>query len=368
VSVTVDQLIVKWLKNNRGDRMHWLVSMHADHFHDCVSRLQAHVRHIKRARCILCPLTEEEAEYLQNHPHVKRVEKNHRISLHFFKMNQPKQKMPWGVDLIEAKKAWKHTTGERVRVGVIDTGISFVHPDLMGNVVRCVDLSGNSRALPMDFNGHGTHVAGIIAAKNNKIGTIGVAPKAWLYGIKAFNSDGESTTANVVEALHWCINNRMHVINMSFGSSEPSELIHDAVKEAYRRGIIMVASAGNDGPNGGVDYPAKYPEVIGVGSIGKLGRISKYSSRGEGLDVLAPGEKIYSTWFDGGYKELDGTSMSAPHVTGTLALLKALRPSETAGSILKALGSYSLPMSFRSQKPGIIHVPFLLKNVRELVG
>ncbi|RPI32215.1 MAG: subtilisin, partial [Actinomycetota bacterium] len=173
-----------------------------------------------------------------------------------------------------------------------------------------------------DDNGHGSHVAGTVAAVDNDLGVIGVAPSANLYGIKVLNRSGRGTTSDIIEGMQWAIGHGMDVINMSLGTSsyvEAYEIATDAVLDA---GVVMVCSAGNSGPDEGtVGYPAAFEGVIAVAATDAADVVASFSSRGPQVDVAAPGVSVYSTTKSGGYATMSGTSMAAPHVTGTVALM-----------------------------------------------
>jgi subtilisin family serine protease len=240
------------------------------------------------------------------------------------KEDPPPQNMPWGIDRIEADAAWTETTGAGIKVAVMDTGIDLDHPDLAGNIKGNVNLI-NARKNGNDDNGHGTHVAGIIAAVNNDIGVVGVGPKIYLYGVKVLDRNGSGYLSDLIEGLDWCISNGMDVVNMSLGASLDNQSFHDVIAMAYAAGLIQVASAGNEGETGGaVLYPARYPETIAVSAVGQNADGSLYfapfSSYGADIDVTAPGVSINSTYKGGAYKILSGTSMAAPHVSGVTAL------------------------------------------------
>jgi subtilisin len=239
------------------------------------------------------------------------VEENIKVSIHA--KNQ--ENIPWGISYEGADRLWQQAPGKGsgVKVAVIDTGISRSHPDLRKRVKGGIKLA-KSRKL----NGHGTHVAGIIAASLNNKGVVGMAPEADLYDVRAFCSDGTAELSDIIRGIDWSIQNGMDIINMSFCMAEPSEALSRVIKKARAKGIKMVASAGNNG--GAVEYPAKYTGVIGVGAIDKNGSLADFSSRGSGVDAKAPGVGILSTWTQKGYKTLEGTSMAAPHVAGKLAL------------------------------------------------
>jgi subtilisin family serine protease len=204
---------------------------------------------------------------------------------------------------------------------VIDTGIDATHADLLDN------LKGGYNAINpavswADDNGHGTHVAGTIAAIDNSIGVIGVAREADLYAVKVLNRKGSGYTSDIIEGIDWAIENDMDIINMSLGSSWYSATFEAACTRAIDAGIVVVAAAGNSGPGAEtVGYPAKYPGVIGVSATDSSNVIAYFSSRGEGVDIAAPGVSIYSTYKGGAYTTMSGTSMASPHVAGVVALI-----------------------------------------------
>jgi len=244
---------------------------------------------------------------------------------------QPAETLPWGVDRIDAEKVWGITTGDPIKVAIVDTGIDLTHPDLKDNIKGGVStvlytISYN------DDNGHGTHVAGIVAAIDNEIGVIGVGPKIDLYAVKVLDRRGSGYLSDVIEGLDWAIKNGMQIVNMSFGASSYNASLEDAIKKVNAAGIVQVAAAGNSGPGDNtVSYPAKFAEVIAVTATDQTDTIASWSSRGSEVDLAAPGVDIYSTYKGSTYKTLSGTSMAAPHVTGTAALV-----------LTTAIGGYDL--------------------------
>lgn len=230
---------------------------------------------------------------------------------------QPPQQVPWGVDRIDAEYAHSAGyTGLGVKVAVLDTGIDYKHPDLDDNCYGGVNVI-NPRKSYKDDNGHGTHVAGIIAAEDNEIGVVGVAPDASLYGVKALDRNGSGWLSDIIAGLEWCVNNEMDIVNMSLGSNSDIQAFHDACDAASAK-VILVAAAGNDG--GAVDYPAAYNSVIAVSATNISDGLAYFSSYGSEIEIAAPGVNILSTYKRDGYETHSGTSMAAPHVAGTLAL------------------------------------------------
>lgn len=233
--------------------------------------------------------------------------------------SQPLQVLPWGINRVDSELSWSSTTGNGIKIAVIDTGIDYDHPDLDANVKGGVNFVRNARGFK-DDNGHGTHVAGTIAAENNGIGVVGVAPDAWLYGVKVLDRKGSGWTSDVIAGIDWSVNNGMQIISMSLGSSSNIQALQDALDNAYARGVVSVAAAGND--NGGaISYPARYSSVIAVTATDSSDNIAYFSNIGPESELAAPGVSVYSTYKDSAYRTLDGTSMATPHVTGAVALL-----------------------------------------------
>lgn len=239
---------------------------------------------------------------------------------------QPSQELPWGIVRIFAESAWEETTGSTIKVAILDTGIELDHPDLQDNIKGNVNLIKPNKSGD-DDKGHGTHVAGIVAALNNEIGVVGAGPDISLYAVKVLDKKGIGWLSDLIDGLNWCINNEMQVINMSFGSLTDNQSFHDAIIEADAAGITQIASAGNRGENGGaIEYPAKYPETIAVSAIDVYENFASFSSFGAEIDLTAPGVDIKSAYEKGEYEILSGTSMSAPHVTGVVALVLTIPP------------------------------------------
>ncbi len=231
----------------------------------------------------------------------------------------PAQVTPWGVVRIGAESAWSTYRGAGVNVAVIDTGIDLTHPDLKANIKGGINCIRPSKS-PADDNGHGTHVAGTIAALNNSIGVVGVAPNASLYAVKVLNAAGSGSYSDIIEGIDWCANNDIQVANMSLGGSSDVQALEDACIAAQQAGVIIVAAAGNS-YGGSVGYPAAYPSVIAVSATDSSNKIAIFSSIGPEVEIAAPGVAIYSTYKGGAYATMSGTSMASPHVAGTIALM-----------------------------------------------
>ncbi len=251
------------------------------------------------------------------------------------------QDTPWGVVAVQAPQVLADgDSGAGVKVAVIDTGIDYTHPDLAANYAGGYDFVNND-SLPFDDNGHGTHVSGTIAAINNTIGVIGVAPGAALYGVKVLDSQGRGSFSAFAQGLQWAVDNGIKLVNFSAGSSVDSFTMHLACDAAYQAGVSIIAAAGNDG-TGSVSFPAAYDSVLSVGAIDFFNQRATFSNYGAALDVVAPGIGVIST-YPGGYAIGDGTSMAAPHVTGVAALI--IKGGVTApAKIYSRLKSYALDL------------------------
>ncbi|ADL07261.1 S8 family peptidase [Thermosediminibacter oceani] len=275
------------------------------------------------------------------------------------------QEIPWGVKKVAAQSAWSTCRGESVRVGIIDTGIDLYHPDLKDNIKDACGILDCKNIL--DDNGHGTHVAGTIAALDNDIGVVGVAPKVEIYAVKAFDRYGRGNISNIVEALNWCLEKKVHVVNMSFGVKNRSFALRRAIEKLYKNNIVLVAAAGNTGKEDSVLYPAKYPEVIGVAALNMHDRPASFSSSGPEVDIIAPGVDIPSTYKNGGYKLMSGTSMATPHVTGAAALLLSLTrmsPQEVKSFLMDTARDLGLPKE--KQGAGLLDVSSAVSNIKKL--
>lgn len=267
--------------------------------------------------------------------------------------------MQWGVKRVNAGAAWGKTMGQGVKVGIIDTGMDYTHPDLKANYVGGYNALDPSKT-PLDDNGHGTHVAGIVGAVNDGAGVVGVAPKASLYAVKVLSAQGSGSYSGIVDGIQWAVNNKMNVVNMSLGSPSGSPAIQKAVEAAYKAGVTLVMAAGND--SGPVNYPAKYPQSIAVAASDSADKIASFSSRGPEIAVIAPGVAINSTYMGGTYKSLSGTSMASPHVAG-LAALAVAAGAKTPAAVRKALqgAAVSIGLPPSEQGAGLVDAGKLVK-------
>ncbi|MCL2047375.1 MAG: fibronectin type III domain-containing protein [Defluviitaleaceae bacterium] len=283
------------------------------------SRLNRNVRRqYRQSNFISVELTAQEFLELKASPDVDYIEIDGTVEIQSEITNI--QSVPWGIEYVGADLVHSQFSGENVRVAVFDTGIAQHEDIAIADGISFVNYSSSYD----DDNGHGTHVAGIIAALNNDYGIVGVAPEVDLYAVKVLSQSGNGNYSTIIAALEWAIDNDIDIINMSLGGTQYSQALHEAVQMAANAGIIIVAAAGNHG-NGedNITYPAKFPEVVSVGAIKSNFIAAEFSSRGSELNIVAPGANILSTTKDGEYGVLSGTSMAAPHVTGAIAILKS---------------------------------------------
>jgi len=231
----------------------------------------------------------------------------------------------YGVRMVGAPLEWNETKGEGVKVGIIDTGVDSDHVELRGRIKDGVNFSGGSKDDFEDENGHGTHISGIVAAEHNGVGVIGVAPKADLYIAKAFGEDGKTDYPAIEKSVRWLEDRKVDVINMSFSSTYTSASYRNLIADAHKRGISIICAAGNEGELGRntIGYPASYAETVAVSAVDINKNIAEFSSRGRAAEICAAGKDVYSTYLDGGYATLSGTSMACPIITGAVAILMA---------------------------------------------
>ena len=263
------------------------------------------------------------------------------------------QTHPWGIDRIDADVAHDAgETGEGAHIAIIDTGIDNTHADLSSNLGPGATFQlGAQVPAQQDDNGHGSHCAGVAAAADDGAGVVGVRTKATLHGLKAFNATGTGVSMDIAAAIDHAAAEGYHVVNMSFGAREKSQVIEDACERAYSDGLLLVAAAGNSGPcEGCVAYPAAYPTVVAVSATTRDDGFAAYSSQGPEVELAAPGDEIYSTFLLGSYASLSGTSMAAPHVSGVGALLMA--KGLTNEEARRRLGQTAEDLGLPSRKQG----------------
>ena len=290
-------------------------------------------------------------EAIQRNPNVAYIEQDMQVQAFA-------QLLPRGVNRVDGELS-STISGNgagsiNTDVAILDTGIQLSHPDL--NVYRQKTfVLGTSSA--NDDNGHGTHVAGIAAAKDNSIGVVGVAPGARLWAVKVLGSSGSGSISTIIKGIDYVTQNaaQVDIANLSLGCECTSTSLNTAISNSVKSGITYVVAGGNSGKNAASFSPANHPSVIAVSAIvdtdGKCGtngisnsygrddRLASFSNYGSIIDMAAPGVSIYSTYKGSTYATLSGTSMAAPHVAGAAALYETTHPGASPSSIANALKS-----------------------------
>lgn len=294
----------------------------------------------------------------------------------------------WGLVKINVPQAWSVTTGTTdIVVAVLDSGVNLTHEDLTeglwtnaGEIPgNGIDDEGNGKVddlrgwhfyhtwawdgekyayLPgengnvTDELGHGTHVAGIVGARfNNGLGIAGMAGGVRVMPVKVLNQRGDGWLSDVAKGIIYAADNGAQVINLSLGGEPSSQFLQEAVDYARNRGVLIVASTGNDG--GPVLYPAACEHVLAVAATNEDDVRPSFSNHGPQVDVAAPGVDIYSTWYRGNYFTKSGTSMATPHVSGLAALIWSARPALTAAQVTEIITSTALDVNSGTlQLPG----------------
>jgi serine protease len=256
--------------------------------------------------------------------------------------SDPYRSQQWDLAKMRVAEAWPKSTGAGVTVAVIDTGVDSQHPDLAANVVSGYDAVANRAGIISDGNGHGTHVAGTIAAvTGNGVGVSGVAPDVKILPVKVLSDNGSGYMSDTAEGIIWAADHGAQVINMSLGGPSKTAAVSNAVAYARSKGVTVVAAAGNDRQQGSpVSYPGADTGVIAVAATTSADSVAPYSNAGSYVDVAAPGSGIISTYptkLGQAYASLNGTSMAAPHVAAVAALLKGYQKSLTPDQVESAL-------------------------------
>jgi subtilisin family serine protease len=240
-----------------------------------------------------------------------------------------KQTIPYGLNAVNAPALWPVTRGKSlnggtpVHVAIIDTGIDYKNPELAAVFKEGFNFVAHT-ADPLDDAGHGSHVAGTIAAANDGSGVVGIASDIDIYALKVLNTCGSGRTSDIISAVDWVVQKKAAIggnwiINLSLGSSEASTVEEAQFQAAATAGILVFAASGNSGPTGGLSYPAGYSSVESVGAVDETGTVADFSQRGAGLKLVAPGVSVLSTFLTGLVAADDGRRIGANFADGTLS-------------------------------------------------
>ena len=278
----------------------------------------------------------------------------------FLTVNDEFSDFQWHFPMIQSNQAWDVNSGSGVIVAVLDTGLRPNGVDGIGCVVAGKDIV-NGDDDPADGDGHGTHVSGTIAqTTNNGKGVAGLAHGACIMPVKVLDDNGSGSFADIADGIHYAVDNGALVINMSLGTNARFNIRNDltmdpALDYAFSNGVTVVCASGNDGFKKNVSYPAIYPTTIGVGAVDFQSKVTRYSNRGDGLDIVAPGGDntkdmngdgyadgvLQETYINGawGYWFFEGTSMASPHVAAVAAMLYSYGTANNPDSVYQALTS-----------------------------
>lgn len=281
------------------------------------------------------------------------------------------------LNIINVKSYWDlGIKGEGVTIAILDSGCDIHHKNLSSRIIDGANFTedddGDFKKFD-DYNGHGTHVAGIASSSNEDSQIIGVAPEANLVIVKVLNKNGDGNMDNLINAIYFTVNwrgknnERVRVMCLSLGTKEDNKELYKAVKFANAQGVMVVSASGNQG-TGNLDdvnlgYPGAYNEVVQVGAINFNKKIADFSNLNNQMDILAPGVNINSTYLDNDYRRMSGTSMAAPFVVGSLSLIiqsmemqlqRTLSSTEIYGQMIKNTKKLNYPFSIEGN--GLIYL------------
>ena len=316
---------------------------------------------------IAATMPQRAAEALEQEPGVRYVEPDGPV----YALDQT---VPWGIDRVFGDESysfdtWGITRGDGIAVAILDTGIDENHedlPELLGGINTIDDTHWGA-----DGHGHGTHVAGTVAALDNDLGVVGVGPEIGLYAVKVLDDGGSGTWSSVAAGVEWAVEQGIPVLNMSLGGGD-SETMREACDAAYSAGHLLVAAAGNEGnpPGRGdnVGYPAAYDSVIAVAASDNNDNRAWWSSTGPDVELIAPGASILSTIPGNDYDTKSGTSMASPHAAGAAALAWAVNLDLTNVQIREALQETAedLGLSSNHQGYGLVRADLAVREVAEV--
>ena len=303
---------------------------------------------------------------LRRNPNVRYVETDGRMTA--IGLDSSDSEVPWGIDRVDAERV--HSDGEAgagADVAIVDTGIDADHPDLQANLGTgraVVSTTDSSAPAWDDDNGHGTHCAGIADAADNDTGVVGVSTAATLHAVKVLDTDGSGYYSDVAAGLEWVADQGYDVASLSIGGPT-SQTIADACRYASDRGVLVVAAAGNDSEDVEQTAPATYETVMAVSATRKDDSLASFSNYGTDIEIAAPGVDIESTYNDGGYRTLSGTSMACPHVSGAAGQLSAAGYTASEARSQLAATAEDVGLSPDEQGAGLLDVEAALGSTSD---
>lgn len=283
--------------------------------------------------------TSELTDYFKNLSNVEFAEPNYLYLQNQIGPNDLlyREQYQWNLPSIRAESGWDLSRGkEDVVIAIVDTGVDLNHPDLKNRLTEGFNVIENNN-YPDDDNGHGTHVAGIIASEtNNQEGVAGITWFNKIMPVKAMEAKGYGTSFDIAKGIIWAVNHGADVINLSLGNYQGSAVMKQAVEYAYKKDVVLISASGNDNSSQ-PSFPASYPEVLAVSAVDYNGNRATFSNYGDYVDVTAPGVEIPSTYFNRQYAALSGTSMASPHVAGLAGLIRSENPKLTNKEVMNII-------------------------------
>lgn len=271
----------------------------------------------------------------------------------------------WNVQMINADKIKKNKLKKKIKIALLDSGVDAGNDISLAYSISLVPGEEEMTKIFMDGSGHGSSVAGLIAAQDNEEGITGINPNAEIYSIRVLDDADQAPLSRVIEGIYLAIEQKVNIINMSFGLNTYSEALEEAVEAAAEKGILVVAAAGNTGDKG-VQYPAAYEEVLAVGSVDKQGEVAEHSAKGEEIEIVAPGELVRTTGFLGTEMVSSGTSLAAPQVAAVASLIWERDPSVPADFVRGLLKeSANLYGEAESYGNGLVDAEYALDHYDE---
>lgn len=325
-----------------------------------------YIENLKKKNISYNEMTEKEAEELKKNSDIISVEENIELHGNDGQVAPKDVAADWNLGMIHGENV-DTSVREKVRVAVIDSGIDECEGLEVKERYNLVPSENDVLPVYDDITGHGTAVASVIAGEEVKgRGTVGINKNVELYSIKVMDGDNTAPLTRIVEGIYKAIEYKVDIINMSFGTTVNSKILHQAVSDAYNAGILMVAAAGNRGESDQkVEYPAAYEGVMAVGAVNACADISSLSSTGKQIDVMAPGELVRTVTNFGMETVSSGTSIAAPHVTGAASVLWQKDKSKSVDFIRGLLEESSRKVTENGKDYAIIDLEYALNKYKE---
>ena len=316
---------------------------------------------------------DDNIEFIEEDAIVEGSTQNNKIILNEKKPHKKHEKVnkknrsdhEWNVQMINADKIKKNKLKKKIKIALLDSGVDAGNDISLAYSISLVPGEEEMTKMFMDGSGHGSSVAGLIAAEDNEEGITGINPNAEIYSIRVLDDANQAPLSRVIEGIYLAIEQKVNIINMSFGLNTYSKALEEAIRAAAEEGILIVASAGNTGDRG-VQYPAAYEEVLAVGSVDKQGEVAEHSAKGEEIEIVAPGELVRTTGFLGTEMVSSGTSLAAPQVAAVASLIWERDPGVPADFVRDLLKeSANLYGEAESYGNGLVDAEYALDHYDE---